>query len=296
MSETGEMTSTDAAASLLQIRDLRVAYPGRGLRRKPIEILHGVSIDVRAGETVGLVGESGSGKSTLGRALLGLAPVTGGTVTFDGEDIAHASRRRRRELAADLQVIFQDPYSSLSPSLTIGDTLTEPLRARGVSGTDAAQRVRELLDLVHLPSDSARRLPREFSGGQRQRVAIARAIALQPRLIVCDEPVSALDLTTQARIMNILLEVQERTGVAYLFVSHDLNVVRVLCHRVAVMRAGEIVEWGDGDAVTSNPTHPYTQRLLLASPVADPTEQAARRALLREPVGGAAEPQLKETA
>ena len=147
----------------------------------------------------------------------------------------------------DLQVIFQDPYSSLSPALTVGDTLAEPLRARGVSSKDAARKVRDLLDLVHLPSDAAHRLPREFSGGQRQRVAIARAIALEPRLIVCDEPVSALDLTTQARILELLLEVQARTGVAYLFVSHDLNVVRVLCHRVAVMRAGEIVEWGDGD-------------------------------------------------
>lgn len=272
---------TSAENSLLTIRDLRVAYPGRGFRRRPVEILHGVSIDVRAGETVGLVGESGSGKSTLGRAALGLAPVTGGSITLDGEDITHAPRARRRALAVDLQVIFQDPYSSLSPALTIGDTLAEPLRARGVSSKDAARKVRDLLDLVHLPTDAMHRLPREFSGGQRQRVAIARAIALEPRLIVCDEPVSALDLTTQARILDLLLEVQARTGVAYLFVSHDLNVVRVLCHRVAVMRAGEIVEWGDGDTVTSNPTHPYTRRLLLASPVADPAAQAERRALLQ---------------
>lgn len=276
-----DTTSTPAETSLLTIRDLHVAYPGRGFRRRPVEILHGVSMDVRAGETVGLVGESGSGKSTLGRAVLGLAPVTGGSITFDGEDIAHASRARRRALAVDLQVIFQDPYSSLSPALSIGDTLAEPLRARGVGSKDAARKVRDLLDLVHLPADAAHRLPREFSGGQRQRVAIARAIALEPRLIVCDEPVSALDLTTQARILDLLLEVQARTGVAYLFVSHDLNVVRVLCHRVAVMRAGEIVEWGDGDAVTSNPTHPYTRRLLLASPVADPATQAERRALLQ---------------
>ncbi|GAA5092185.1 ATP-binding cassette domain-containing protein [Microbacterium yannicii] len=280
MSDTASATAT-SAHPLLEIRDLRVAYPGRGIRKRPVEILHGVSLDVRAGETVGLVGESGSGKSTLGRAALGLAPVTGGTITLDGEDIAHATRARRRELAVDLQVIFQDPYSSLSPALTVGDTLAEPLRARGIGAKDAARRVRDLLDLVHLPADAAQRLPREFSGGQRQRVAIARAVALEPRLIVCDEPVSALDLTTQARILELLLEVQARTGVAYLFVSHDLNVVRVLCHRVAVMRAGEIVEWGDGDTVTSNPSHPYTRRLLLASPVADPATQAERRALLR---------------
>ena len=157
--------------------------------------------------------------------------------------------------------------------------------------------MRDLLDLVHLPADAAHRLPREFSGGQRQRVAIARAIALEPRLIVCDEPVSALDLTTQARILDLLLEVQERTGVAYLFVSHDLNVVRVLCHRVAVMRGGEIVEWGDGDTVTSTPSHPYTQRLLLASPVANPTIQAERRVALQSAAHdpAAAAPHLKES-
>ncbi|WP_404429644.1 ATP-binding cassette domain-containing protein [Microbacterium lacus] len=290
------LPTIQAERPLLEIRDLRVAYPGRGLKRTPIEILHGVSLDVRAGETVGLVGESGSGKSTLGRAALGLAPVTGGTITLDGEDISHASRSRRRALAVDLQVIFQDPYSSLSPALTVGDTLAEPLRARGVSTKVAARRVRELLDLVHLPADAAHRLPREFSGGQRQRVAIARAIALEPRLIVCDEPVSALDLTTQARILELLLEVQARTGVAYLFVSHDLNVVRVLCHRVAVMRAGEIVEWGDGDIVTSTPSHPYTQRLLLASPVADPAAQAERRRLFQSVAPIAADHELKESA
>ncbi|MGP6176205.1 ATP-binding cassette domain-containing protein [Microbacterium sp. A196] len=265
---------------LLDVRDLHVAYPARGFRRPPIEVLHGVTLDVRAGETVGLVGESGSGKSTLGRAVLGLAPVTGGTIMINGEDVSHAARKRRRALAGDLQVIFQDPYSSLSPSLTIGDTLSEPLRANGMSSKDAARRVGNLLDLVHLPSDAARRLPREFSGGQRQRVAIARAIALEPRIIVCDEPVSALDLTTQAHILDLLREVQSRTGVAYLFISHDLNVVRVLCHRVAVMSAGEIVEWGDGETVTSSPSHPYTRQLLLASPVADPKEQARRRELL----------------
>ena len=264
--------------SLLQIEQLRIAYPGRGLRRRPVEILHGVDLDIRAGETVGLVGESGSGKSTLGRAVLGLAPVTGGRIEFDGEDVAHASARRRRELSSDIQAVFQDPYSSLSPSLTIGDTLAEPLRARGIGAKAAARRISELLDLVCLPSDASERLPREFSGGQRQRIAIARALALEPRLIVCDEPVSALDLTTQAAILELFLEVQSRTGVAYLFVSHDLNVVRVLSHRVAVMRGGEIIESGDGDAVTSHPSHPYTQRLLLASPVADPQEQARRRA------------------
>jgi peptide/nickel transport system ATP-binding protein len=270
------MSTQLSTEPLLDVRDLRVEYR-RGAFRKATEILHGVHIDVRPGETVGLVGESGSGKSTLGRAVLGLAPIAGGTVRFAGENITHASRPRRRGLAKDLQVVFQDPYSSLSPSLTIGDTLSEPLRARGVSPSDATRRVRDLLDLVSLPQDASRRLPREFSGGQRQRVAIARALALEPRLIVCDEPVSALDLTTQERILELLLEVQQRTGVAYLFISHDLSVVRVMSHRVAVMRGGDIVEWGQGAEVTGAPTHPYTQRLLLAAPVANPTQQARRR-------------------
>ena len=243
--------SGSANQPLLDVRDLRVSYPGGGLRRKAVEVLHGVSLDVQAGETVGLVGESGSGKSTLGRAVLGLAPVTGGQITLDGEEIAHASRRRRRQLAADLQVIFQDPYSSLSPSLTVGDTLAEPLRARGVERKEAEARVRQLSRHRSLASRRRTTTSPRVQWRTAAEIAIARALALEPRLIVCDEPVSALDLTTQTRIMELLLEVQSRTGVAYLFVSHDLDVVRVLCHRVAVMRAGEIVEYGDGGLVTS---------------------------------------------
>lgn len=263
--------------ALLEIRGLEVAYRGRGLRR-PTRVLTGVDLGIRAGETLGLVGESGSGKTTLGRAILGLAPVTAGEIRLDGDDITHASRARRRRLASGVQVVFQDPYSSLSPALTVGDTLSEPLLARGVARADARNRIRELLDLVHLPSDAVERLPREFSGGQRQRVAIARALALEPRLIVCDEPVSALDLTTQRRVLDLLLEVQQRTNVAYLFISHDLDVIRVVSHRVAVMYRGEIVERGDGHVVTTEPKHPYTRRLLLASPVPDPAAQAERRA------------------
>ncbi|GAA0491711.1 ATP-binding cassette domain-containing protein [Microbacterium aurantiacum] len=267
-----------ASSSLLEIEDLEVTYVARGLRSRSFRALAGVSLDIRPGETVGLVGESGSGKSTLGRAILGLAPVTAGVIRYRDRDIAHLGRRERRALSSDIQVIFQDPYSSLSPSLTVGDTLAEPLRAQGMAGRDATARIAELLDLVGMPSDSVRRLPREFSGGQRQRVAIARALALEPALIVCDEPVSALDLTTQARVLDLLKEVQQRTGVAYLFVSHDLNVVRVMSHRVSVMYRGEIVEHGPAAQVTTAPAHPYTQRLLLASPVADPRAQAERRA------------------
>jgi len=271
-------STTSTTQRLLDVDNVEVEYPARGFRGKPFKALKGVSLDVLPGETVGLVGESGSGKTTLGRGVLGLAPVTGGAIRYQGRDISHLSRSERRALSSDIQVVFQDPYTSLNPALTIEQILTEPLTVRKVARAEANRRVRDLLDQVHLPADAGRRLPREFSGGQRQRVAIARALALEPRLIVCDEPVSALDLSTQARVLALFLEIQERTGVAYLFVSHDLDVVRHLSHRVAVMYRGEIVEWGDGEQVTTRPRHPYTQRLFLASPVADPDKQARRRA------------------
>jgi len=275
---------------LLDLREVTVEYPGRGFRSKPFRALHGVSLDVREGECVGLVGESGSGKTTLGRAVLGLAPVTGGQVLFRGEDIAGAGRARRRRLASDIQVVFQDPYTSLNPSLTIEQILVEPLTVRKVPRARAVRRVQDLLDMVQLPADSGDRLPREFSGGQRQRVAIARALALDPSLVVCDEPVSALDLSTQGTVLDLFTQIQERTGVAYLFVSHDLEVVRHISHRVAVMKGGEIVEFGDGDQVTGDPQHPYTRKLFLAAPVADPQEQAVRREeRLRAAREGAAE-------
>ena len=209
--------------------------------------------------------------------MLGLAPVTGGKITYDGKDISHLHRKERRALSSEIQVVFQDPYSSLNPSLTIEQILAEPLQARGVASATAKTRVRDLLDQV----GSALRRPqpsaREFSGGQRQRIAIARALALDPKLIVCDEPVSALDLSTQERVLDLFIEIQERTGVAYLFITHDLAVVRHISHRVAVMFRGEIVESGDGDQVTARPEHPYTQRLFMASPVPDPDKQEVRR-------------------
>lgn len=263
---------------LVDIKDLVVEYPAKGFRKKPFRALKGVSIDIAPGETVGLVGESGSGKTTLGRALLGLAPVTEGSITYDGRDISQLSSKQRRALGSEIQVVFQDPYTSLNPSMTIEQILMEPLTVRDVPVKEARERVRSLLDEVRLPANAGQRLPREFSGGQRQRVAIARALALQPRLIVCDEPVSALDLSTQARVLELFKEIQERTGVAYLFVSHDLAVVRHLSNRVAVMYHGEIVEWGDADQVTTRPEHPYTQRLFLAAPVPHPRLQAKRRA------------------
>ncbi|MGW2051349.1 ATP-binding cassette domain-containing protein [Streptomyces sp. NPDC001858] len=263
---------------LLSVDQLVVEYPGKGRGRPPVRVLKGVSIDVHPGETLGLVGESGSGKTTLGRAILGLAPVTGGTICFGGRDISAIGRKERRALSDDIQVVFQDPYTSLNPALTVGDILSEPLLVTGVSGADADRRVRDLLDQVRLPADAAGRLPREFSGGQRQRIAIARALTRSPKIVVCDEPVSALDLSNQARILDLFVEIQERTRVAYLFITHDLSVVRHISHRVAVMYRGEIVETGDASTVTSTPEHPYTRRLLLAAPVPDPARQAQRRA------------------
>lgn len=278
-------------SSLLEIEDLEVAYPAKGIGHAPFPVLKGVSLDIRPGETLGLVGESGSGKTTLGRAVLGLAPVTGGSVRYRDRDISHLSRKSRRALSSEIQVVFQDPYSSLNPSLTVGQILSEPLRARGVSAKAADERIRVLLDSVGLPSHASGNMPREFSGGQRQRIAIARALALDPSLIVCDEPVSALDLSTQARVLDLFIEIQERTGVAYLFISHDLAVVRHVSHRVAVMYRGEIVEMGDGAKVTEDPQHPYTKRLFMSAPVSDPARQAIRRAerhQLAAELGGAA--------
>ncbi|MET9992810.1 ATP-binding cassette domain-containing protein [Streptomyces mutabilis] len=262
---------------LLDVSELRVSYPGQGFRARPHEVLHGVSLSVRAGETLGLVGESGSGKTTIGRAVLGLVEPSGGRIMFQDRDITRVPAKVRRSLARDIQVVFQDPYTSLNPSLTIGDILSEPLVVQGASAGDARSRVRELLDQVGLPADTAARLPREFSGGQRQRVAIARALAPRPRLIVCDEPVSALDLSTQTRVLDLFVDIQRRTGVAYLFVSHDLAVIRHVSHRVAVLYRGDVVETGPADRVTASPEHPYTRDLLLAAPVADPARQRERR-------------------
>lgn len=262
---------------LLTVEDLRLRYPGRGLRSKATEVLRGISLDLAAGETLGLVGESGSGKTTLGRAILGLAKPTGGRITFDGKDITHLDAPGRRGLARDVQVIFQDPYTSLNPTLRIDDILSEPLIGQGVNPKEARASVGDLLARVGLPADAAQRYPREFSGGQRQRVAIARALALKPRLVICDEPVSALDLTTQAIVLDLLIELQRSTGVAYLFITHDLSVVRHISHRVAVLYKGEIVETGPVAEVTDHPQNDYTRRLILAAPTADPDRQRQRR-------------------
>ncbi|MHC6592817.1 ATP-binding cassette domain-containing protein [Arthrobacter sp. C152] len=266
---------------LLEVEHLAVEYPGRG-RRPGFRALEDISFALRPGETLGLVGESGSGKTTIGRAILGLVKPTGGKITFDGADITRAGSGQRRALSKDIQVVFQDPYTSLNPSMSVEDILTEPLTVQGWARKDALARVRGLLDRVHLPSDAGGRLPREFSGGQRQRIAIARAIAIEPRLIVCDEPVSALDLTTQARVLDLLVEIQEATGVSYLFVSHDLSVIRHISHNVIVLFRGMIVEHGRADQVTSEPRHPYTQRLFMSAPVPNPEIQRERREARRQ--------------
>lgn len=273
---------------ILDIADLSVSFPGKGFRATRNRVLSGIDLQIRPGETLGLVGESGSGKTTIGRAVLGLVPVESGTITFDGRRIDNAGRAERRRVSRDLQVVFQDPYTSLNPSMTVGDTLMEPLLAQGVDRPQARARIADLLDRVHLPRGAADRLPREFSGGQRQRVAIARALAVEPKLIVCDEPVSALDLTTQERVLALLSEIQESTGVAYLFISHDLTVVRHMSHRVAVLYRGEIIESGETAEVTEHPQQAYTRKLLLAAPVVDPDRQRARRDAFEREFGGKA--------
>ncbi|HEY3502828.1 MAG TPA: ABC transporter ATP-binding protein [Actinocatenispora sp.] len=259
-------------AELLDIRDLHVRFPGRANgRRVVVTAVDGVSLAIDEGETLGLVGESGSGKSTIGNAVLGLVRATSGDVYFRGENIARATPRRRRQLGREIQVVFQDPYSSLNPSRTIGQTLGEPLRyARRLSRHAADAQVRDMLRQVGLPPETTERYPAEFSGGQRQRIAIARAFVLQPRLVVCDEPTSALDLSVQAQILNLLMDLQRRRGISYLFISHDIDVVRHMSHRIAVLYRGRLVEQGRTSTVTGTPRHPYTRALLGAAlPVDD---------------------------
>jgi oligopeptide/dipeptide ABC transporter ATP-binding protein len=266
-----------AAAPLLSVRGLRVVY-GHGWRQRPVTALDGIDIDVHPGETVGVVGESGSGKSTLGRAVIGLTHATSGQIVFDGEDITRASAQRRRQLTTDLQVVFQDPYSSLNPTKTVGATLLETLRAHDAGPREQqTKRIGELLNQVGLPADAQAKYPRNFSGGQRQRIAIARALLPGPRLVVCDEPTSALDLSVQAQVLNLLDELQLQLGLSYLFISHDLAVVRHMCTRVVVLYQGRVMETGPADAVSSRPGHPYTQALLATAPVNDPELRAIRR-------------------
>ena len=242
------------------------AAGGRQLRA-----VNNVSFSLAAGRTLGLVGESGCGKSTTGRLVLRLIEPSAGTLELDGRDLLSVSGTELKRLRRRMQIIFQDPLSSLNPRLTVGQSIAEPLIVHGVPAAERKQRVGELLREVELPPDAARRYPHEFSGGQRQRVAIARALALKPELIVADEPVSALDASIQAQILNLLGRLQHEYGIAYLFISHDLGVVRFLCHDVAVMYFGQIVEQGPVEQVYTNAHHPYTQALLAAIPRPEPT-------------------------
>ncbi|WP_022867274.1 ABC transporter ATP-binding protein [Schaalia vaccimaxillae] len=266
--------STENADPLLEVDGLVVAFPGRR-RNETTTVIHGVSFTLEPGKTLSLVGESGSGKTTIGRAILGLAPVTEGRIRLQGREISSLGRAERRCVAHDIQVVFQDPYTSLNPAMKIGKILAEPLEAAGVG--EASMRVKELLDAVGMPADSVTRYAREFSGGQRQRIAIARALALEPKLIICDEPTSALDVTTQARVLELFTQIQKETGVSYLFISHDLGVVNSISDDIAVLYHGRIVEMGAARRVVTAPQHDYTRELLLAAPLADPPRQRERR-------------------
>lgn len=268
---------------LVHVRDLTVRFSvTRGGRRTTVTALDGADLVVQAGETVALVGESGSGKSTLARALLRLIDVTSGAITFDGIEIAALSQRAFRPLRSRVQMVFQDPYSSLNPSLRIGTNIEEPLRVHtSLSAAARQQRVAELLERVGLPVDAAERYPDEFSGGQRQRVAIARALALEPDVIVCDEAVSALDVSTQNQVLALLADLRRDRGLTYVFISHDLAVVRHIADRVAVMYLGRIVEEGPTERIYSAPAHPYTRSLLAAVPVPDPVRRHSRPPVAR---------------
>ena len=276
------------AELLVETQGVQVRY-GRG--RQQHLAVDGVDLTVAAGETVGLVGESGSGKSSLGNAILGMVPVSGGDVWFDGEQITDASRADRRRLARRMQVVFQDPFGSMNPARTIADTLSEPLHHNLRLGRpEIDDRIERALSDVGLETAVLRRYPADFSGGQRQRIAIARAIALEPDFLVCDEAVSALDLSVQAQVLNVLARLRAERGLAYLFISHDLSVVRFLADRVVVMYAGRVVEQGPAADVVERPAHPYTQLLLAAAPVPDPAAQAVRRTARQQRSVGAALP------
>ena len=270
---------------MLEVRDLAKRYPvtkGAIMRRRigTITAVDGITFDIREGEALGLVGESGCGKTTTIMQILELSPPEEGAVTVLGKDVGSLDKNGRKHLRRDVQVVFQDPLASLDPRLPVGDIIDEPLRAFGVPAEDRRRRVRELLSLVGLSPEHANRYPADFSGGQRQRIGIARALALEPRLLVLDEPVSALDVSIQAGVLNLLEDLKVRLGLAYLFVAHDLSVVRHVADRVAVMYLGRLVEVGNADDVFDRPTHPYTQALLSAVPIPDPVAERQRTRIL----------------
>lgn len=270
------------ADNIIEVRDLKVHFSiTEGLLKRQVGILpavDGVSFDILRGETFSLVGESGCGKSTTALSVLKMQPATSGTITFNSENITHHSASQMRPIRRKVQMVYQDPYGSLNPRMKVGSIIGEPLRVHGMAKDKEKYncRIKELMQVVGLMSDMADRYPHEFSGGQRQRICIARAIALDPELIICDEAVSALDVSIQAQVINLLMDLQERLGLTYLFIAHDLSVVRHISDRVAVMYLGRIVEIADRDTLFNNPKHPYTKALLAAVPEADPEREANR--------------------
>ncbi|AGB40432.1 oligopeptide/dipeptide ABC transporter, ATP-binding protein [Halobacteroides halobius DSM 5150] len=261
--------------AILEVKNLKKHFPIKGgiFKRQinSVKAVDGLNFEVKRGETLGLVGESGCGKSTTGKVLLRLLEATEGEVVFEGQNIYDLDKKEMRSLRREMQMIFQDPYASLNPRMTVGEIIGEPLEIHGLaSGQEKEKRVRELLDKVGLQPNYANRYPHEFSGGQRQRIGIARALAVNPKIIVCDEPVSALDVSIQAQVINLLEELQEELGLTYIFIAHDLSVVRHISDRVAVMYLGEMAELADKDELYENPKHPYTKALLSAIPVPNP--------------------------
>ncbi len=274
------------SAELLNVTNLVKNFELRvnnGARRKKriVQAVTNVSFSLGKGETLGLVGESGSGKTTVGRCVLRLIEPTSGSVEFEGQDLGSLKFEELRALRRKMQIVFQDPFASLDPKMTVGASISEPLIVQGVPG-DHTDKVIELLELVGLSADHAQRFPHEFSGGQRQRIGVARALALNPALIILDEPVSALDVSIQAGVVNLFEDLQSRLGMSYIFIAHDLSVVRHIADRVAVMYLGKIVEIGEQEAVYEHPTHPYTKALLSAVPLPDPKTERARTRIMLE--------------